>query len=230
MKPDLLEKIQALGHWRVNIRPLADRQELLSLANCRAFVERSSVSLRGWDFPHINNRNDDDGGMAPMGAYFESWTDWDGFIDFWRMYRSSQFLAYIAVHSDTGPMGTEIADARQLGAVEAIYAITEFIEFAHRLSTNGLYEAGAIVSVALRNTANRRLTAGQGKIPFFDLKQTGAAAIQLDRNFTVSDLTDRHRDMSVSMILELFDQFGWNPGPERILSEQERFYSRNFSG
>lgn len=62
MKEGLLERIQAGGHWRVNARPLQPIAERLSLGDCLRVVEAARVSIRGWDYPHISHRQDEQGG------------------------------------------------------------------------------------------------------------------------------------------------------------------------
>ena len=123
MKDGLIDKINSHGHWRVNIRPTRDINETMSFQKSREVVERSSVSIRGWNYPHVSRRSDDYGGIANGENFVESWTDWDGFIEFWRMYRSSQFLSYFCLRSDTGAMGQELSGARELSILDAIYSI-----------------------------------------------------------------------------------------------------------
>src|SRR5690349_4767858 len=104
MREGLLERIREVGHWRINYRPKIKPAAPLRLAQCREAVEKSRVSIRGWDFPHISvGRADGTGGFTNAGDHVENWTEWYGFREFWRMYRSTQFLAYLALREDVMP-------------------------------------------------------------------------------------------------------------------------------
>ncbi len=46
--------------WRVVYRPEAYVPELIpSLTECVKLVEKARVHLRGWDFPHLSNRDNE---------------------------------------------------------------------------------------------------------------------------------------------------------------------------
>ena len=228
MKDGLLERIKNFGYWRVNIRPLSPIPEKLSLKRCHEVVDAARVSIRGWDFPHMSPREDEHGGSLRVGEYFEHWCDWDVYIEFWRMYRSGQFLSYKAVKEDVrGEDGRPPAE-RHLRTVSAIYSVTEFVEFAHRLFANDLYPEGASINLSLRGNAGRQLLAGDGRVPFFDAKRSDAPSIEIERSMKPSVLKSEHRDVSIDMLLELFDHFGWNPDPAQIQADQEQFYRRDF--
>jgi hypothetical protein len=229
MHEGILEEIRAVGHWRINFQPLEQLQEPLTLVRCREIVEHSSVSIRGWDFPHINRRNDESGGFGNVGTYVENWTSWSGFLEFWRLYRSSQFLSYVALREDTKPFGEEKHAIPVLNTVSTIYSITEFVEFLSRVHSQGLYQGGVRLSIELRNTSGRFLSAGMNRIPFFDRYVTQAETINVERSITRSRLMEDHRGLASEIALEIFDHFGWNPARAQIDSEIERFYRREWS-
>jgi hypothetical protein len=232
MKEGLLERIRQVGHWRVNYRPLRAATEQLSLARCREVVEKARVSMRGWDFPHISYSRDDkpeSGGYDNAGDHLENWTDWYGFAEFWRMYRSTQFLTYIALREDTMKEEHGNPQVPILEVVSTIYSITEFFEFAHRLAGQGLYDAGANISIILSGTQGRHLRAGVGKFPFLHALTTSAPNVEIDHRLSADQLrSDEYRSFAVKACLEVFDQFGWNPARSQIEADQERFYQRQF--
>jgi hypothetical protein len=229
MKDGLLDKIRQYGHWRVNFQPVRELAQPLLLGRCRELVQQSAVSMRGWDFPHINTRNDEEGGYENVGSYVENWTDWWGFFEFWRMYRSSQFLSYVALREDTRPDEHGNPTVPVLNTVRTIYSVTEFLEFIHRLNSHGLYEDGALLTIELRNTAGRVLTAGPHRVPFFQRYSTAADTIELRRRLHPRQLLSDYRSLAVELCIELFDGFGWNPAPTQIESDIDRFYRREWA-
>ena len=228
MKEGLIERIRELGYWRVNFRPISLPKILLTLGQSRDAVQRSAVSLRGWDFPHISHRSDDEGGYENFGEYVENWTEWYGFKEFWRMYKSSQFLSFIALREDTMLEEHGNPTVPILNSIGTLYSITEYFEFASRLSQHSLYEMGVIVELRLVNTKNRRLVAGQNRMPFFDSMMTQANEIRLERRIDPEGLVSGYREIAVSAALELFDHFGWNPAESQIAAEQDKFLRRDF--
>lgn len=227
MKEGLLEKIQRAGYWRVNFRPLVPLERPLSFRECFDVVRENAVSLRGWDYPHISHRNDEEGGTLRGENFHENWCDWWGFHEFWRMYRSGQFLSYNALREDAAEdQGRRNGSLRILST---IYSVTEFVEFAHRLQNAGPYRDGVVISISLRNTAGRYLDVEPNRMPFFELKYTGADDICLERSAESSYIRDNHQTIAIDFLLELFDFFGWNPSRERIAADQAKFYRRDFS-
>jgi hypothetical protein len=232
MKEGLLDRIRQVGHWRVNYRPVRAATEQLSLARCRELVEKARVSMRGWDFPHISYSRDDkpeNGGYANAGDHVENWTEWYGFAEFWRMYRSTQFLSYVALREDTMKEEHGNPQVPILEVVSTIYSITEFAEFAHRLAGQGIYDAGATISIILSGTRGRQLRAGAGRFPFLEPHKTNVPQVEVNRSLSADRLkADDYRSFAVDACLEVFDQFGWNPARSQIEADQERFYQRQF--
>jgi hypothetical protein len=144
------------------------------------------------------------------------------------MYKSSQFLSYLALREDTRPGEHGNPNVPILNMVGTVYSLTEFVEFAHRLHSHGLYGGGALFSIELRRAKNRVLTAGQNRIPFFEPYATGADVLRLERRLYSPQLAMDHRLLAVELCLELFDNFGWNPAKSQIEQEIERFYRREW--
>jgi len=228
VKEGLIERIRAYGYWRINFRPLSLPEKQLLLGKCREIVVKSSVSIRGWDFPSISHRNDEHGGFSNEDNYVEDWTELQGFNEFWRLYSSSQFLAYVALREDTMPEAHGNPKMRILITTSAVYEISEFLEFCHRLFKNGLYKDGLRLTLSLENTRGRILAAGWQRMPFPDRKQTNAERIELTELIYPERLAEEHRNISVDLCLRLFDRFGWNPDPTQIRAEQERFYRKDW--
>lgn len=78
-----LEKIKSRGFREVWIRPTEYVENRIDTLNaCHEIIRESKVVLRGWDFPHISNRN------PPYNRlnYIESYLDWDIYKEIWRYY------------------------------------------------------------------------------------------------------------------------------------------------
>ena len=73
MKPGLLERIQEMAHWRVLIRPALPLEEELGFGKCLELVNASKVSVRGWDYPHVDQQRPDGRGGIGRGEVCLGW-------------------------------------------------------------------------------------------------------------------------------------------------------------
>jgi hypothetical protein len=227
MRDGHIERVRSLGHWRLVLRPIVPLEATLSFHQCQEIVEHNRVSIRGWDFPHFSYRVDAEGGFERGENFFSCWCDWLPFLEFWRMYRSGQFLSYNAVHSDAESFGRPDA-VRYLDALATIYTVTEFVEFGQRLANAGIYREGYDIELSLRNTTGRRLSAGRGRMPFWHNQGTIAENLNFTRRVEVGELSAGAIPVASSILIELFDAFGWTPDESQIRADQEAFYRREF--
>jgi hypothetical protein len=230
MKDGLLEKIKSRGYWRINFQPSALIAEKLSLTQCKDAVEKNVVVVRGWDYPHIAKKNDEHGGQLPAGDFYESWADWWNHIEFWRMYRSRQFLHYVALREDwfeksewASEYAKRIEPGTALGVVGTIYQVTEVFEFLSRLARSGFYKERLSVSISVENTKERGLWVDSpARMPFLSPHQTGAESIKLRKDAGIDELISKSTDLARDVIIEIFDQFGWSSPPiGNIKTDQE---------
>ena len=231
MKAGLLDRIKSKGYWRINFQPRKLRAEKLSLTECRELVEKNALRLRGWNYPYAPIRQDDQQGGLPSGEFYEAWIDWWNHIEYWRLYRSHQFLHYLALREDwfaenewARELAQRILPGQAIGTSGAIHQITEIFEFLSRLGRNGLYPSGVSVSLSLENTEGRQLWVDDPqRMPFFDLKQTGAKRIEMNREILSSQFATGGAEIARSVIIEFFDHFGWDQiSAENIRLQQEQ--------
>jgi hypothetical protein len=59
-------------------------------------VERNSVRLRGWDYPHVDARAQPLTGANWVGQQ----TNWQGEIEVWRFWESGQFVHFFTIFGE----------------------------------------------------------------------------------------------------------------------------------
>ena len=208
MKKGLLDTIKSRGYWRINFEPLVDAKKFKRLAECREAVEKASISFRGWDYPHIPRRMDDDDNVAAGDNYYEGWTNWWNHIEFWRMYQSGQFLNYFAVHEDW---------------------LTEVFQFLSRLTAAGVYDEGVRVSISLHNTEGRKLWTGDFMRHLFQEYKTQLDTIEFSNTFTREEILTKPKECAFQAVIYIFERFGWdNPPHGTINQDQENLINRRF--
>ncbi|MFC1656504.1 hypothetical protein ACFL14_00860 [Patescibacteria group bacterium] len=237
MKEEIINKIKSHGYWRVNLRPIVFSKKL-SLAESEKIIEKNSVEFRGWDYPHIPRRHGDDTGSLRSSDYVEAWVDWSYFKEYWRMYRSTQFLHYIGfrvdwmnerdssfgIH-DKAPM----ADT-ELGVIDITYQLTEIFEFISRLIQDGLYENGVEVKISLHNLVGRKLVIDNPKrVGFMVEKITGANEHSYSKVFSKDEILSDSKKPALQMILQIFELFKWDDPPiDTIKKDQEDLLLKKF--
>ncbi len=229
MPEGFVDRIKAAGYTRVVIRPI-DAPEALTIAQAREAVEKASVSLRGWDYPHLARRNDEHGGSETFAEFAQDWCDWHHHREFWRMYKSGQFLHYKALREDLSKDENVPKDGPVLAIGSLVYTVTEVTEFAHRLFRHGLYKRGADIELTIGQTRGRQLWVDDPmRMPFSMPRITSSEAITVKRSLSPTDLeAGDPKDPALSMLMEIFDAFGWKASPEQLRKQQDQLYGLGF--
>jgi hypothetical protein len=238
MKEDLINKIKSHGYWRINFQPVVAIQKLKALADCRNIVEKNSVSLRGWNYPHFPQRQSNDTGIETGNNFYQGWTDWECYKEFWRMYQSGQFLHYLALREDWWQSERGILCNRKditpgtiLGVIMTTYQITEIYEFLSRLARNGIYDEGVIVNISLNNTLNRKLWIDDPRRMEFSYDRVvGTDRIELPiKRYRRDEIIVQSKTLAFEAIIYIFERFSWdNPPIDAIKKDQEALLTKNF--
>jgi hypothetical protein len=222
MTPAIVDKIRSRGHWRINFRPLSPPKKELTLPECRDLVDKNSVSLRGWNYPHVSNKPD---GLRARTNSFEGCVDWHEHIEYWRMYQSTQFVHYVALDDDW----TDVSHWRR-GALEAgrfleaigglFYEVGEIFAFLARLARSGLYATGAAVSIDLVGMEGRRLyldrSSGRGGLR--DEYVSAEPRIKFSAQLTPRELANTS-DAAVKAATFIVQRFQWLDPADAVLQE-----------
>ena len=93
---DRIKKIKDTGYWRILIRPnIFIEDKINSLEKCKEIINHSIVSLREWDFPHLDEKETSAG-----KNWIQSGCDWGDIKEYWRFYQNGQFIYYSAMRED----------------------------------------------------------------------------------------------------------------------------------
>ena len=211
-----LKKIKLKGHWKVVIRPFPYNQNRISdIEDLEGIIQRTSVKLRGWDFPHVD-RNQNPG----IGVdYIEQDIDWREIKEFWRFYQSGQFIYYGAYRLDWTESTEGWTEQPHkppwtqplLSLEDIVCCFAEFMEFASALS---LSEAGSsqvgigITATALRGRELWMSSSRQSSI--WDPSKAQIDDFPQQKNIFRDDLVARTRSIGLDWANELLKRFGLN--------------------
>jgi len=221
----VLDKIRTRGYWRVVIRPAKfDQNHIGSCPDLFPIVEKNSVRFRSWDYPHVDPQSPPLKGTDWVGQE----TNWEPYVEAWRLFLSGQFVHLFAVTEDwrdqsgLWPADDNWAPGRYLHAMDSVYELTEIFEFAARLA---LTPAGArlmSVEIALRNLTGRRLMVGDRQIPIAATHHGATKDWSHVWQGSQTDLIARPRELAALAAQELFACFGEKMSLEILRLAQER--------
>ena len=222
----LIEAIKSRGHWRVLFRPLRfNATRIPSLSKCEEVVEKASVSLRGWSYPHIPRR----AGPTFVNDYVEGATDSGAYKELWRLYQSGQFVHLDSLKEDWMKEDSWFANNRRepgevLEIINTVYTVTELFEFLSRLARLGIYKEGVEVSVGLHNTEGRRLAIfDRMRAPLHGEYRCMSPDIVFERTLTEPVAIQKSKDTALEALIHFVERFNWkNPPVEIIRADQQR--------
>ena len=216
-------KIKSTGYWRVALQPTQFDEKLVpTLAECRRVIETSKVVLRGWDYPHVDDKE-----QSHDGDWIQSGIDWPeyGHVEIWRFYKSGQFVHYFAGLEDYHELPWSSSHGkpdRYLLYASAVYTISEVFEFASRLSAKDILQPSTIISIRLGNMAGRELAGWDHQ----DMVPRGYTCereeIEFKRTIEAESLLAEAADLALDASIELLERFGRFEPTHQLLAEYQR--------
>lgn len=231
----IVEKIKSRGYWQVVIRPLQYEKEKISdLSQCLQLVKDSKVKLRGWDYPHISNREPPYNGID----YVEGTVDWDIHKEFWRMFQSGQFVHLFGCWEDWFDEEVpfigyskfhHLKPRTVLGVIMTLYTVTEIYEFAARLAQKNLFENSVFLSINLKGMKNRKLTCFDVGRRFFVDYVSHIEDIGREKEVPIETLLGKGHEIALDETIEIFKRFNWaSPSRDILKEDQTKFLEGKF--
>lgn len=211
----LPEKIITLPHWRVNYRPSIYKKRLSDPQVAFDLVRKSLVRLRGWDYPYISQERSE---QIREQEYIASGCDWQGLIEYWRLYYSGQFIHLFTPRENAFYDKTGFIDVPN-----TLYNIAEVVEFAARLAEKEIYQDSLQITIEIKNIKDYRLSAKdkpwwRGGYP--------ATADTVGKTIEVntSELLGQTAVITLDTIVYILKLFGWdNPPRDTLKNDLEKF-------
>lgn len=207
----LLGKIHSTGYWRINIRPTRFQPDRIpSLSQCRDIIKEVKVSLRGWDYPHIDQRE-----LLSGQDWIESRTDWMSHIEYWRFYQSAQFIHHLSCREDADRPSRKV-----LSMLGTLYTTTEVLLFASRLASKNLLEPAAQISIKLLGMDGRLLDE-PGRV----LSREYIARVDeitFDKVIETELLIATSSEIALDATVSIFERFNWEYPSRQVLVEDQR--------
>jgi hypothetical protein len=221
----VLDRIRTRGYWRVVIRPTSfDEHHVPTGTDLFPIVEKNSVRLRGWDYPHVDRRSDPLRGPNWVGQE----CDWDDELEVWRFYRSGQFLHFFAVGGDwrdrsrVWPPEAEWEPGKYMYYLQSLYSFVEIFEFASRLAYSPAGAAFMHVRIEIKGLKGRHIVEPDNAFRFSRDYITDSPEWNYGWRGSQTDLIAQPRELAAVAAQDLFACFGLNLSPTVAKSVQAR--------
>lgn len=236
-RDDAVKLIRSRGYWRINIHPAAYEQRRIEPKAILELTRKCVVELRGWDYPHFH---DDHGSPHRIEKGIEKTIVWKeyGHIEHWRMTYSGNFFHLLAIGDDwregkqlTGLWGTQQLANKHIGVLATLFRITEAFEFALRLSREGIFNSGVVLSLTLNDLKDRELYIDDPKRVGMSMQRLSKSdSWNYRKTFELADFSENCHKHSLDAFIELAYLFNWEQMPSNIFrADQEKFLARKFT-
>lgn len=226
----ILEKVKQGPYFSLRVIPDSEIATL-SFEEARKSALDAKVSLRGWDFPHVDMRQVFNGPEYIFGV-----VDWHRHLELWRLYLSGQFV-YLGNLWDVLPEFQErlrreleqdffeATDAQKRSVVGLtsfiglIYSVTEFYVFTARLAERLRWPTSVVMKCRLKNIDGWALGAGDPSLIWHSYFQSKVKDIDLSKTVLVTELVAEPQKLALNSIKVLFAGFNWNDASENMIRQ-----------
>lgn len=226
-----LNKIRSRGYWEVVIHPgTFIEKRIPEIASLYPILEKTSVQLRGWDFPHLESRYSPHVDVDWIGQE----THWEHYLEMWRFYQSGQFVDFSGMAEDWVKESALLRhnydwDSGQfLSVSSAVDRFTEIFEFAARLALTEAGDEVMHVEATVSGLKGRELKLEDFKrkpfVPGRYKASIGKLPYKVD--LTRVQLITESKELALRPAVELFQRFGWNPSLEILRDMQDELLHR----
>jgi hypothetical protein len=225
-----LETIKTRGFWQVTIKPdefIETRVE--DISELYPILVKAAVSLRGWDFPHLDKRDDYHVDVDWIGEDSE----WEHHLSSWRFYQSGLFIHVSSIpidwrdRSHWWPPEEGWKPGQLLGVGDALYRFSEVMEFAARLSLSNAGGESMYIEIVLHGLEGRILYMDdRRRWGLFRPYQASITDFPYSLRVERSELIGNTQELALMGARELFKRFRWNPELETLRSFQSDLLHR----
>lgn len=217
MSTQLLDKIRSRGYWQVIVRPNLFQDKLIpKMSELYPLLQRSKVSLRGWDFPHLDSRTEPE----RHSDWIEQEYEWDRFLEVWRFYQSGQFIHISGIKDDwleqsrLSSVPPYWKPNAFLSIPGVVFRFTEIYEFTARLALTEPFANvdGYVLQVLIRGLKGRRLHFDDLR-PMQDSNQwvSNTEEYRFEARHAAGELIAHPRELALNPSRVLFERFHWDP-------------------
>jgi hypothetical protein len=206
---DTLDKIRTRGFWEVVIRPSEFMDNKIpDISDLFPIIRKCSVIIRGWDFPHIDNKKP----LFDKNRISQSFESGE-YLEEWVFFQSGQFVHYCGFYNDwasKNPYKSKLITSESgLDFIETLIRFIEIYELAARISMTEAGSEKMVVYTNLHGLKGRKLfTSNPGRLmqrPYI----TDMSEFPKSYDLSMEELVSNTQLHALNAARELFTHFGW---------------------
>lgn len=225
----LLEKIRSRGYWKVVIHPAEFAENRVpSISALYPILQKTSVQLGGWDFPHLDTQEKPHIDKDWIGQEI----NWEHHLELWRFYQSGQFIHFSGMledwrdQSNLWPPDKDWKPGLDLRVHEAVFRFTQIFEFAARLAVTEAGDQQTHVEIIVSGLAGRALCNLPGRWPFRQKRKASIPELPHKVDLSQMQLVTEPKELALKPAIELFRRFGWDPTLDLVRDIQDEALGR----
>lgn len=234
----IIEQIKTRGYWYINFHPPTEIKHRISeRSECLELLRKSSVRLRGWDYPFVPRGDSDEARVFRGEDYVSGYTDTAGHREIWRFYQSANLLHYRCLSEDwwredpwIGDYHKKIEPGCVLSVLSTVYLISEVFEFIRRLNSTVRFNDGLFIKISLIGIQNRQLMIfDPERVPLHDSYTAHVPEISwIKDNIAYDDLVQNSSQLARDVIYYIFETFNWTNIPKEVIEkDQQKFLQKH---
>lgn len=231
---EILKKIKSRGFWRINIRPSTYNLFFSKSSECLTFVRKNIVDFTGWDYPHFAEVQSEIQAVENYSDFGMGWSDAGPHKEYWRLYRSGQFIHYMCIGDDWWEDDFWKRDwlmnrtpMTHIGAVyDLLSPVTSIFEFCKKLAEQNILGREFNLSIQIIGLKNRKLWMQSDKLV---LARTGVCKeneFKEEKVFTSEEIILNTQELSLQTLSRIYDLFKWNVSLESLKVYQNNLKER----
>ena len=184
--------------------------------------------------------------MGQGQNWVASWANFNGHLEYWRFYQSTQFIHLFAVaerakiewHKNIEEAMKWHLSYREdidwdsvpgyFSIINFLYTVTEIYEFATRLCQAQVYKDKLMIDIQLRKI-NGFMLAADKKRSWHENYQSNEEILSFNREYNTDDIIAFSNKYALETVIHFFERFGWlSPAEALLREEQEKFLSGQY--
>lgn len=215
LEQNICLKAKGFGYWEIVALPsIYQARRVDSLPEIANLVEESQVRLRGWYFPHIDNKN-----VSNFGSGRQSHTIWNEMREGWRAYQSGLFCWQGVLWEDTDDpkMYGMRGDFKFLEFTGVTFLLTEALLFLKRFYAEKLQVENVRVRITLNGCGQRHIISGSSMRPLFGDYVSVENTIVLEEEINRVELNVSFKEIALKYAKKIFYVFNWDSVKDEMI-------------
>ena len=211
------EKFKGLGYWSFCAYPTCVVGNI-DIKEVKRTIAESEVSLRGWNFPHTDQKN-----ASYFNNGYQSFTVSDFVIESYRAYSNGLFLSRRSLWEDLDNGMLSRYNQSVISFVSEIWSVTEFLIFISKYYSKMGIQSDIKIIIELNGVLNRKLISTDSMASLLENYICRIPSIKVFETVSIDKLIYSYKEIAAGLIKQIFTLFNFDDATvEMIESWQDK--------